>query len=115
MARNKGFGAATTAFLLIFSAATYFLFGSRAPFIFPAAFGFFTLILLYISMQMWFGTTRVGIGNGTMLVQDGWFGGGKVRQFAFAGLASIASKITRQHGDATGTTYYDLEVHLRSC
>jgi len=114
MARNKGFGAATTAFLLIFSTATYFLAGSSAPFIFPAAFGFFALILFYISMQMWFGTTGVGIGNGTMLVQDGWFGGGKVRQFAFAELASIASKITSQQGDATGTPYYDIELSLQS-
>jgi hypothetical protein len=65
-------------------------------------------------MQMWFGTTRVGIGNGTMLVQDGWFGGGKVRQFAFAELAPIASKITSQQGDATGTPYYDIELSLQS-
>ena len=64
----------TTVFLLIFGALTYFIAGSRAPFIFPLAFGFFALLLLYISLLMWF-----GIANGNVLVQDGWFGGGKVR------------------------------------
>ena len=78
------------------------------------AFGFFALLLLYISVEMWFGTTRVGIGNGTVLVQDGLFGGGRVRQFAFSELASIGSKIASQQGDATGTPYYDIELSLRS-
>jgi hypothetical protein len=113
-ARNKGFAVGTTVFLLIFSAITYFLAESSAPFIFPLAFGFFALPLLYISVQMWFGTTRVGIRNGTLLLQDGLLGGGKVRQFAFSELSSISSKITSQQGDATGTPYYDIELSLRS-
>ncbi len=113
-ARNKGFAVGTTVFLLIVGSVTYFLAGSRAPVIFPLAFGFFALLLLYITVQIWFGTTRVGIGNGTLLVQDGLLGGGKVRQFAFAELAAISSKITSQQGDATGTPYYDIELNLRS-
>jgi hypothetical protein len=113
-ARNKGFAMATTVFLMIFGAVTYFIAGSRAPFIFPLAFGFFALLLLYISLQMWFGTTRVGIGNGNVLVQDGWFGGGKVRQFAFAEIATIGSKIASQQGGGTGIPYYDIELSLRS-
>lgn len=113
-ARNKSFAVGTTVFLLIFSSVTYFLAGSRAPIIFPLAFGFFALLLLYIAVQMWLGTTRVGIGNGTVLLQDGLLGGGKVRQFAFSELASLSSKITSQQGDATGTPYYDIELNLRS-
>jgi hypothetical protein len=113
-ARNKGFAAGITVFLLIFSSATYFLAGSRAPFIFPVAFGLFALLLLYISVQMWLGTTRVGIGNGALLVQDGFLGGGKIRRLAFSELASISSKITSQQGDASGTPYYDIELNLRT-
>ncbi len=113
-ARNKSFGAGTTVFLLIFSAITFFLAGSKAPIIFPLAFGFFALILLYITVQMWFGTTRVGIGKETLLLQDGYFGGGKVRRFEFSELASISSTIRSQQGGSTGTPYYDIELNLRS-
>jgi hypothetical protein len=63
---------------------------------------------------MWLGTTRVGIGSGVLLVQDGFLGGGKVHRFAFSELAFINSKITSQQGDASGTPYYDIELNLRS-
>jgi hypothetical protein len=114
VARNKGFALGTTFFLLIFSTVTFFLARSSAPVIFPMAFGFFALLLLYICIQMWFGTTRVGIGNGTLLFQDGYFGGGKIRRFAFSELASINSKIGSQQGGGTGTPYYDIELNLRN-
>jgi hypothetical protein len=99
--------------LLTFGTVTYFLAGSRAPVIFPIAFGFFTLLLLYICVQMWFRSTRVGFGNGVLLVQDGLLGGGKIERYGFSELGSVSSKITSQQGGATGTPYYDIEVKLR--
>lgn len=113
-ARNKGFAAGTTLFLLIFGSITYFLAGSHAPVIFPVAFGFFALLLLYIVVQMWLGTTRVGIGGSELLLQDGLLGGGKVRRFAFSEITSITSAIKSQQGGGTGTPYYDIELTLRS-
>jgi hypothetical protein len=113
-ARNKGFAAMTTVFLLIFGVGSFFLFRARIPFIFPLAFGGATLLLLYITIQMWMGTTRVGIGNGTLLLQDGVLGGGKVQRFAFSEMASIASTINSQQGGGTGTPYYDIELHLHN-
>ena len=113
-ARNKGFATGTSVFLLIFGAVTYFLMGSRAPVIFPLAFGFFALLLLYIAVQMWLGTTRAGIGGNELLVQDGFLGGGKVRRFALSEIASITSAIKSQQGGGTGTPYYDIELTLRS-
>ena len=113
-ARNKGFATGTSVFLLIFGAVTYFLMGSRAPVIFPLAFGFFALLLLYIAVQMWLGTTRAGIGGNELLVQDGFLGGGKVRRFALSEIASITSAIKSQQGGGTGTHYYDIELTLRS-
>jgi hypothetical protein len=54
----------------------------------------------------------VGIGDGKLLLQDGFLGSGKVRQFELSELASIGSKIASQQGGATGTPYYDIELHL---
>lgn len=113
-ARNKTFAMATSGFFLIFGSISVFLFMSKAPLIFPVAFGFFTLLLLYISVQMWFGTTRVGIAASELLLQDGYFGGGKVKRFTFPEVESIRSRITSQQGSGTGTPYYDIEMTLRS-
>ena len=113
-ARNPGFALGTSAFLLVFGGATCFLAGSRAPIIFPLAFGFFTLLLFYISVQMWLGTTRVGIGNGELLLQAGLLGGGTRRRFAFSDIASIQSAIRSQQGGGQGTPYYDIEMTLSS-
>lgn len=111
-ARNPGFAMGTTTFLLIFGSITYFLAQSSAPAIFPLAFGFFAVLLLYISVQMWLGTTRVGIGNQEILVQDGLLGGGRVRRFALSEITSITSAIKSQQGGGTGTPYYDIELTL---
>lgn len=111
-ARNKGFAAGVTGFTAIFSTVTFFLAGSRAPMLFPIVFGFFSLLLLYIAAQMWLGTTRVGIGKGELLLQDGFLGGGKGQHFAFPEIASISSAIKSQQGGGSGTPYYDIELTL---
>lgn len=72
------------------------------------------LLLFYISVQMWLGTTRVGIGKGELLLQDGFLGSGKVQRFAFSEITSITSAIKSQQGGGTGTPYYDIELTLRS-
>ena len=113
-ARNPGFAMGTTFFLLIFGFITVFLFRSNAPIIFAVAFGFFALLLLYISVQLWLGTTRVGIGNSELLVQDGLLGGGKVRRYALSEITSITSAIKSQQGGGTGTPYYDIELTLHT-
>lgn len=113
-ARNQAFAYMTTAFLVAFGLITYFLVHLHAPFIFPLGFGFFTFLLLYITMEMWLGTTRVIIGNGVLSVQDGLLGGGKVKQFRLGEIATISSKINAQQGGGTGTPYYDIEVVLRN-
>jgi hypothetical protein len=111
-ARNKNFAASSTMFLLIFGAVTFFL-THHAPFIFPLAFGFFALLLLYISARLWFGTSRVVMGSGGVTVQSGLLGGGTVQRIALSEIASIGDRITSQQGGATGTPYYDIELTSR--
>ena len=111
-ARNKNFATTSTMFLLIFSAVAFFLI-HHAPFIFPLAFGFFALLLLYISAQQWLGTSRVVMSSGGVTVQSGLLGGGTVQRIALSEIASISDRITAQQGGATGTPYYDIELTLR--
>jgi hypothetical protein len=111
-ARNKSFAASATAFLLLFGSVAFFLI-HHAPILFPLAFGLFALFLLYITIQLWFGTARVVMGSGGATVQAGLLGGGKVRRIALSEIASISDRITSQQGGATGVPYYDIELTLR--
>jgi hypothetical protein len=111
-ARNKSFAASTTVFAAIFGGTAYGLAHTRAPFIFPLAFGLFALLLVYFAVQMWLGTTRVVIGS-SLTLQSGLLGGGKVQQIAFSDIAAISDKINGQQGGGTGTPYYDIEMTLR--
>jgi hypothetical protein len=111
-ARNLSFAASTTAFMLMFGTITYFLI-HRAPFIFPLVFGFFSLLLFFITARLWLGTTRVLIGGSGLTLQSGLLGIGPTRQIALPDIDSISSRITAQQGGATGTPYYDIELKLR--
>lgn len=113
-ARNKGFALSITAFAAIFSSITYFLITAhRIVFIFPLVFGFFSLLLVYISAKMWLGTTRVVIGA-TLTLQSGFLGMGRVREFTLADIESISDRIAAQQGGGTGTAYYNIELELHN-
>ena len=111
-ARNKSFAVSTTVFAAMFGGIAYGLTYTRAPFIFPVGFGFFAALLLYITVQMWLGTTRVVIGS-CLTLQSGLLGGGKVQQIGFSDIATITDRISAQQGGGTGTPYYDIEMTLR--
>lgn len=111
-ARNKSFALSLTVFAAVFGGLGYFLTHTNAPFIFPLCFGGFGLLIGYIALKMWFGTTRVVIGS-SLTLQSGWLGGGKARQIALSEIASITDRITAQQGNGTGTPYYDIELTLR--
>lgn len=110
-ARNKGFAASLTLFAAIFSTVGYFLIHSRAPIIFPIAFGGFGLLICYFALQMWLGTTRVVIGS-SLRLQSGFLGGGKTQEIALSDIASITDRIGAQSGGGAGTPYYDIELNL---
>ncbi len=111
-ARNASFAGMTTVFLLIFGAVTVVLIYAKVVLLFPLAFGFFSLLLLYGTLQTWLGTTRVVIGGAQLSLQSGLLGSGRVRQFALSEVDSIGSKIAAQQGGSTGTPYYDIELTL---
>jgi hypothetical protein len=112
--RNKTFAVSTTVFLLIFGSITLFLLHARILIILPLAFGFFTLILGYITAQLWMGTSRIVFSPSEVSIQSGLLGGGKTQRFPLAEISSITDKIRAQQGAATGTPYYDIERTLRN-
>ncbi len=111
-ARNKSFAGSVTAFLVMFSAIT-FVITNRAPFIFPLAFGFFSLLLLYMTLTLWLQTTRVVISSSSVALQQGWLGGGKTKLIPLDDVTSIADRVTAQQGGASGTCYYDITLTQR--
>jgi hypothetical protein len=82
----------------------------HTPFIFPAVFGAFDLILGYGALQLWFGTSRVIIEGSRIRVKIGFLNGGKWQEFSKSQVLDIQSVITSQQGGSTGTPYYD--IHL---
>jgi hypothetical protein len=112
-ARNMSFAASLTVFLLLFSAITFFII-HRTPFIFPLAFGFFSLLLFYITLKMWMETTRVVISGSDMTVQQGWLGGGKTTRIPIREVTSVTDRITAQQGGTSGSCYYDIELTQRN-
>jgi hypothetical protein len=76
-ARNKGFAVTTSGFLLVFAGGTYLLACTHIPIIFALGCGLFSLLVLYITIQMWLATSRVMIGGGLLKLQNGLLGSGK--------------------------------------
>jgi hypothetical protein len=111
--RNKGFAASLTFFLAIFGLTTLFLIWAHVLLLFPLIFGFFSLVLLYLAVQQWFGTTRVMINRTELTLQSGLLGSGVVRHIALEDIAAFSDRITAQQGGATGTPYYDVELTLK--
>ena len=107
-ARNKGFGANITAFFALSSGILAVILHFHAPFIFPLVFGLFDLLLLYMVLQVWFGTSTVVVNRSGLRVRSGLFGGGKFQEIAAAEISSIEALIRSQQGGATGTPFYDI-------
>ena len=109
-ARNVAFASGLTTFSAIWGGALWFLIAKRAPFIFPLAFGAFELLMLYGSLQLWLGTSRVTIGSGELQVRSGILGSGRTRTIPFSEIAKIQTAITAQQGGGSGTPYYDIQL-----
>ena len=108
--RNRQFAASTSLFLMIWCGAIGFMVWIKAPLIFAIVSGLFGVLLLYISLDLWLGSSRVVIGMGKVSVRMGMRGSGRVRQIAFSEIARIQSALTAQQGGSTGTPYYDIQL-----
>ena len=109
-ARNKGFATGTTAFTTLWSGISVAMFVYNVPFIFPMVFGLFGLVMIYISLELWLGTSTVVVGSGSLRVRMGLLGSGKTQEIPFSQIAKVQTMITSQQGGSTGTPYYDIQL-----
>ena len=82
----------------------------QGPLAFPIVFGLFELLLLWISLQLWLGVSRVTAERGMLLLARGiGFPGGE-RALPSAEVADISATIGMQAG---AIPYYDVVVRQK--
>ena len=111
-ARNPGAAAATTAFFSIWSGSVWFLYHSDAPLFFTAVFGLFEVVIFVAVLHLWFGTSTVTVGSGTLASRRGILGLGFTRRVPIAQITGIKMKIGMQSGSRHGTPHYDIQMVL---
>src|SRR5271169_5844170 len=99
---------ARTLVLILFTASwtgiVYFLGHSKAPWFFPAVFGFFDFFLIYAMIQSMMGSFRIEVGNGKIVFRRALLGIGSAREIPFADIAQILA-VTPSAGQGTQPSY----------
>ncbi len=109
-ARNPGFAAGATAFLLIWTGIVIFLIWKQAPFIFPLVFGAIDLLMAAFTFDLWFRRGRVVATPAQVQIQMAWLGFKQQRTLKVSEVASIFNDIGATAGH---TAYYDLKIRMR--
>jgi hypothetical protein len=107
-ARSPGAAFSMSAFLMLWCGAIWLQVYLRAPLIFPIVFGLFGLLLLWITLDLWLGTSRVVIDTGEVRIRSGLLGLGPTRLFPCSDVQQVILRINMQSGGRTGTPYYDI-------
>jgi hypothetical protein len=106
-ARNPGVAIGSTVFTLIWLAIVWALFHFNAPVIFPVVFGLFGLVLIFGTLQIWLGVSRVTVDAGTLSVATGYLAPGRERRLALGEIADVSIAIGMQAGSRP---YYDVVI-----
>lgn len=107
--RNPGMAIGTTIFFLAWTGIVWFLW-THAPIIFPIFFGLFDVLLFFIVLGLWAGSSIVTIEAGTITIKAGLLGIGPRRTVACSEVSDITLVVGMQSGGATGTPYYTIEL-----
>ena len=109
-ARNQGFAVGATVFFLIWSGVIALMVKLGTPAIFPFFFLVFDLIMFYVILQLWLGTSQVRVNASGVRVRSGLLGGGKWRDIPLSQISAIQALITAQQGGASGTPFYSIQL-----
>jgi hypothetical protein len=108
--RNPGAAAATTTFALLFSGITGVIGVQGAPIVFTAIFGMASALLLYATLTMWAGSTRVRVRSDGVAVQSRLFGIGRTQRIPADRIEGVALAVGMQSGQ---TAYWDLRLETK--
>jgi hypothetical protein len=106
-ARNLGVAIGSTAFTLVWLAIVWCLVAFKVPLLFPVVSGLFGVLLVYGTLEIWLGTSRVTVAGSTIAVAAGYFYPRKERIFAASEIADISTTIGMQAGSRP---YYDVVI-----
>jgi hypothetical protein len=104
-ARNPSAAAGLTGFLALWLGAVWATVHFDAPLVFQLLFGVFGLFLLWATIALWLGVTRVTVGDGEVVVSSGLLAPFRERRLSAADVAEVVAKIGMQAGNRP---YYDL-------
>ncbi len=110
-ARNLGAATGGTIFTALWMAIVWFLIHVKAPLLFPIVFGLFGLLLIYGTLQLWLGVSRVTVNASTVAVASGYISPGSDRSLTAPEIADISTAIGMQAGS---TPYYDVVIVLKN-
>jgi len=111
-ARNVSFATGVMALTAVFVGALWIQWYLSFPWIFRILTGLVDLLLVYVVIDLWLGTTVVVAGNGTLRVRHTVLGAGSTRTLHAAEIASIDLHINMQTQGRYGTPYYEVRARL---
>jgi hypothetical protein len=112
--RNVPFAIGITTFTALWTGALWVQIYLGFPWFFPIVTGLFELLLAFITLELWLGTTTVTAAAGELRVRHALLGIGGTRVIAAAEVASIELHIGMQTQGRYGTPYYDVRARLKS-
>jgi hypothetical protein len=110
-ARNPGAATGTTLFTGLWTAVVWFLVHVKAPLLFPIVFGLFGVLLIYMTLQLWFAVSRVTVNASTVAVASGYLFPGSENTLTTSEISDVSTAIGMQAGS---TPYYDLVIALKN-
>ncbi|HEY3839239.1 MAG TPA: hypothetical protein VGL72_21845 [Bryobacteraceae bacterium] len=99
-----------TVFTGIFGGASYVLFRSNAPIFFAILFTFFSVPLLLITLNLWFGIARIVANSNGIMLSSSTLGIGGTQRWTPQEIQRIYPKITMQSGGSEGVVYYTVTL-----
>jgi HEAT repeats len=100
-------------FTALWTGVVYFLFHSKAPVFFPIVFGFFDLLLILAALHSILGSSRIVVGNGSIVSRGGILGIGKTRSVRATDVDSIVPVASIQQGNTSGNTVYEIRLRTK--
>lgn len=104
-ARNPGAALGLSMFTIIWFGAIWLTIAFDAPLIFPIVFGVFGVLLVYGTLVLWLGVTRVTIASDRVTVARGLLAPGRPKRLRANAVADVRLKIGMQSGNKA---YYDI-------